>query len=256
MERPEQLPDLDWPVARAQEFAGMTLGLWAEYLSKLPDLPVSHAQTPIEVRAALARPIPDEPVADEELFAHLRELVFERGAQTGHGGWMAYITGAGTVPGGPASLLAAGINQNLGGWPLGPGATEIETQLLDWFAARLGLPTSTSGAFVSGGATANLIALTVARDALAGWDVRREGVSAGPPLAVYVSDDAHETIDRAADLLGLGTAAVRRVETDDRFRVVTAALRAAIEQDVGRGVRPLCVVGTAGTTELGAIDPL
>jgi glutamate/tyrosine decarboxylase-like PLP-dependent enzyme len=256
MERPEQLPDLDWPVARAQEFAGMTLGLWAEYLSKLPDLPVSHAQTPIEVRAALARPIPDEPVADEELFAHLRELVFERGAQTGHGGWMAYITGAGTVPGGPASLLAAGINQNLGGWPLGPGATEIETQLLDWFAGRLGLPSSTSGAFVTGGATANLVALTVARDALAGWDVRREGVSAGPPLAVYVSDDAHETIDRAADLLGLGTAAVRRVETDDRFRVVTAALRAAIEQDVGRGVRPLCVVGTAGTTELGAIDPL
>jgi glutamate/tyrosine decarboxylase-like PLP-dependent enzyme len=153
-------------------------------------------------------------------------------------------------------LLAAGINQNLGGWPLGPGATEIETQLLDWFAARLGLPTSTSGAFVSGGATANLIALTVARDALAGGDVRRDGMAAGPPLAVYVSDDAHETIDRAADLLGLGTSAVRRVETDDRFRVVPAAVRAAIEQDIGRGVRPLCVVGTAGTTELGAIDPL
>lgn len=256
MQRPEPLPDFDWSNERARGFAAAALDLWAEYLQALPELPVAHPQTPAEARAALARAVPDQPVSDDELFAHLRELMTERSVQTGHGGWMAYISGAGTVPGGPASLLAAGINQNLGGWPLGPGATEVETQLLNWFAERLGLPESTSGAFVTGGATANLLALTVARDALAGWDVRRDGVTAGPPLAVYASDDVHETIDRAADLLGLGSAAVRRIPVDERYRVRPAELAAAIERDVAHGVRPLCVVGTAGTTELGAIDPL
>lgn len=256
MRRPEPLPDFDWPTDRALGFGRQSLELWAEYLRKLPDLPVAHPQTPTEVRAALSRKVPDQPVSDEELFDHLRELAIERSVQIGHGGWMAYISGAGTVPGAPAALLAAGINQNLGGWPLGPGATEVETQLLDWFAARLGLPESTTGAFVSGGATANLVALTVARDALADWDVRRDGVAAGPQLAVYASDDVHETIDRAVDMLGLGSSAVRRIATDEALRVRPYALAAAIERDLGHGIRPLCVVGTAGTTELGAIDPL
>lgn len=256
MERPEPLPVLDWPHDQATAFGQAALDLWSEYLQKLPDLPVAHPHTPAETRAALARDVPAEPLADDDLLAHLRALMLERSTQTGHGGWMAYISGAGTVPGGPASLLAAGINQNLGGWPLGPGATEIENCVLAWFAHRLGMPATTSGAFVSGGATANLIALTVARDALAGWDVRRDGVAAGPPMAVYASHDVHETIDRAADLVGLGSAAVRRIATDDRYRVRPEALAASIERDVAAGVLPLCVVGTAGTTELGAIDPL
>lgn len=258
MQRPGPLPDLDWTPERAAEFGRTALELWTEYLRRLPGLPVTHPHSPAQTRAAVldGRDVPGEPLADDELLAHLRTVVFDHGAQTGHGGFMAFITGAGTVPGAPAALLAAGINQNLGGWPLGPAATEIENHVLAWFAARLGLPPEASGAFVTGGATANLMALAVARDALAGWDVRRDGVAAGPRLAVYASDDAHETVDRAADLLGLGTAAVRRVATDDRFRLRPDAVEAAIERDLADGVRPLAVVGTAGTTELGAIDPL
>lgn len=257
MQRPEPLSDLNWSSERATAFAQATVELWTEYLGRLPDLPVVHPHTPAETRAAvLGRAVPDKPVSDDEILTHLRDVVFDHGAQTGHGGFMAFITGAGTVPGAPASLLAAGINQNLGGWPLGPAATEIENHVLAWFAGRLGLPAQASGAFVTGGATANLMALTVARDTLAGWDVRRDGVAAGPPLAVYISDDAHETVDRAADLLGLGTAAVRRIATDERFRVRPDVLEEAIRRDLAAGVKPLCVVGTAGTTELGAIDPL
>ncbi len=258
MQRPEPLPDLDWTPDRAAEFGRTALDLWTEYLRRLPGLPVMHPHTPAETRAAVldGRGVPDKPMPDDDLLAHLRTVVFEHGAQTGHGGFMAFISGAGTVPGAPAALLAAGINQNLGGWPLGPAATEIENHVLAWFAARLGLPPESSGAFVTGGATANLMALTVARDALAGWDVRRDGVAGGPRLAVYASDDVHETVDRAADLLGLGTAAVRRIATDDRFRLRPDAVEAAIERDLADGVKPLVVVGTAGTTELGAIDPL
>lgn len=256
MPRPSPFDELAWDDARARAFGERVLDLWARYLEAIPDLPVGRRQSGAEVREAILRPVPDEPLADDEILAHLETLALERSAQPGHGGFMAYITGAGTVPGGPAALLAAGLNQNLGGGLLSPAATEIETHVLSWFAERFGLPASASGAFVAGGATANLMALTAARDALAGWDVRREGVAAGPPLAVYASEDVHDTIDRAADLLGLGSAAVRRVAVDERLRMRPDALAEAIAADEAAGVRPICVVGTAGTTEFGAIDPL
>lgn len=256
MRRPEPVTDLAWSPQRARDFADRVQALWLEHLEVQPQLPVFREEPLGALREAVRREVPDAPLDDDELVAYLRTLVLEHGTQTGHGGFMAYISGAGTVPGAPASLLAAGINQNLGGHVLGPAATELETHLLRWFAARLGLPATADGAFVSGGATANLMAMTVARDHLAGWDVRREGVAAGPPLAIYASDDVHDTIDRAADLLGLGSAAVRRVALDERMRVRPDALAAAIESDVAAGVRPIAVVGSAGTTETGAIDPL
>ncbi|WP_052668511.1 pyridoxal phosphate-dependent decarboxylase family protein [Nitriliruptor alkaliphilus] len=256
MNRTDPLPDLAWTPERAGAFGAMALELWQEYLTRLPELPVRRAATPAEVRAAVTRPVPDDPLPDDELFAHLRTLALENCTHTGHSGFMAYITGAGTVPGAPAALLAAGFNQNAGGWFISPGATEVETNLLTWFADRFGLPAGASGAFVAGGATANLMALTAARDHLADHDVRRDGVAAGRPMAIYASEDAHDTIDRAADLLGLGTAAVRRIPTDQRLRMPASAVAAAIEADRAAGVQPLVVVGTAGTTEFGAIDPL
>jgi aromatic-L-amino-acid/L-tryptophan decarboxylase len=256
MERPGELRELAWPAERARAFGEQVLDLWADYVEAVPLLPAGRDQSPAEVRAAVTRPVPDDPLPPPELVAHLRELMLERSIQPGHGGFMAYISGAGTVPGGPAAMLAAALNQNLGGWILSPAATEVETHLLSWFAERFGLPGEASGAFVAGGATANFMALAAARDALAGWDVRRAGMAAGAPLAVYASEDVHDTIDRAADLLGLGSDAVRRIGTDERLRVRADAVAEVIAADVRAGVRPLLVVGTAGTTEFGAIDPL
>jgi aromatic-L-amino-acid/L-tryptophan decarboxylase len=256
MERPEPVQDLAWDPERGRAFGAAVNDLWAAYLEALPELPVGRDQTPATVRSAVALPVPDEPLSETDLLAHLRELTLARSTQTAHGGFMAYITGAGTVPGAPAALLASGLNQNLGGWPLSPAATEIESHLLTWFAGRFGLPEHASGAFVTGGATANFMALAAARNALAGWDVRRAGVAAGAPLGVYASDDVHETVDRAADLLGLGSSAVRRIATDERLRVLPDALAAAIAEDRAAGVQPICIVGSAGTTEFGAIDPL
>lgn len=97
----------------------------------------------------------------------------------GHPRFMAYITGAGTVPGGPADLLAAAVNMNLGAWRLSPSATEVERHPVRWFAERFGLPDSAGGLFLSGGAMATFVALKVARDQCVPWDVRNRGVAAG-----------------------------------------------------------------------------
>jgi hypothetical protein len=103
---------------------------------------------------------------------------------------------------------------------------------------------------------ANFVACKCARDARLGIGVREAGVRAAGPAALYASTEAHVVIRRAADMLGLGSAAVRVVPVDDRQRMRVDALEAAVEADVGVGVVPVAVVATAGTTTTGAIDPL
>lgn len=248
--------DLDWPAARAEELGEEMVGLWAGYLSRLRELPVTHPKSVDEVRAAVARDVPDEPVPLPQLVAYLRTLVFENSTLTGHPGFMAYISGAGTVPGAAADLIAAAINQNVGGWRLSPGATEIELNLMRWFAARLRLPETASGFITTGGAMASLFGLTVARDVRAGWDVRRRGIAAGPPLTVYASAEVHTVNARACDMLGLGADALRLIDVDHELRLRVDLLREAIGRDRDAGEKPLAVIATAGTVGTGAIDPI
>jgi glutamate/tyrosine decarboxylase-like PLP-dependent enzyme len=248
--------DLAWDADRARDFGGQIVELWGELLERLPDLPVGTRATADEVRAAVTRAVPDDPVPIEELIASLRTLAFENATYTGHPGFMAYITGAGTVPGAAADLLAAALNQNVGGWRLAPGATEIELHLGRWFASRLGMPVGAGGYVTSGGAMAAFVALKAARDAKAGWAIRDLGTRAGPPLTIYASAQVHDVNTRAADMLGLGRDAVRIVSCDERLRMRTDALRAAIVRDVRTGHLPIAVVASAGSVSTGAIDPI
>jgi glutamate/tyrosine decarboxylase-like PLP-dependent enzyme len=153
-------------------------------------------------------------------------------------------------------MLAAGVNMNLGGWRLAPSATEIEMHLMRWFAQQFGLPETAGGLLTSGGAMANFIAMKAARDTRASWDVRKAGVAAGPPLTLYASQEVHVTTDRAADMLGIGSQAVRKIPVDDEYRLSVDALRESIARDRAAGATPFAVIGTAGTVATGAIDPL
>jgi glutamate/tyrosine decarboxylase-like PLP-dependent enzyme len=103
---------------------------------------------------------------------------------------------------------------------------------------------------------ANFVALTAARDARAGFDVRRDGVAAGPPLGIYLSTETHVVSIRAADMLGIGAANVRKIPVGDDLRIRVDELRAAVARDRADGVRPIAVVGNAGTVSTGAVDPL
>lgn len=255
-DRPSPVRDLDWAPERAAAFGRRAVDLWEELLRRLPDLPVTHGRPANEVHDAVALPVPEDPLPDDELFAHLADLLFERSMYPGHPRFLAYVSGAGTVPAAPADLLAAGVNMNLGGWGLSPGATELELHLTRFFAQRFGLPETSGGLIVSGGAMANFVALKMARDRVAGWDVRTAGVSAGPPLTMYMSAETHVVSSRAADMLGLGTDAVRIVDVGGDFRIRIDRLCDAIRADREAGSRPFAVVASAGTVATGAIDPL
>jgi aromatic-L-amino-acid/L-tryptophan decarboxylase len=254
-QRPEPVRDLDWDPDRARELGEDAVELWVELLARLPELPVSREFQADELREALAIDVPEEPLERGELLRHLRALMLENSMYPGHPGFLAYVSGAGTVPGAAADLLAAALNQNGGGFRLSPGATTIEDHLMRWLAGRFGLPAGAGGHVVAGGAVANLVALKVARDR-ASEEARESGVRDGPPLAFYASNESHVVQQRAADLLGLGSAAVRQIGVDDGWRMRPEALAEAIERDLAAGVVPAAVIATAGTTATGAIDPL
>ena len=248
--------DFAWDPDRARAFGEEVVALWGELLEGLNSLPVGGSATAAEVRAAVTRDVPNEPLSMEELIAALRVIVLEHSTYTGHPGFMAYITGSATVPGTAAALLAAAINQNVGAWRLSPAATEIELHLGRWFAKRLGLPTTAGGYVTSGGAMAAFMALKAARDARAGWSIRELGTRAGPPLTIYASGQVHDVNTRAADMLGLGRDAVRIVSYDDDLRMRVDALRSAVRRDIKNGYKPIAVVATAGSVATGAIDPI
>ena len=255
-QRPAPVTDLAWSSERANAFGGAVLDVWTELLERLPDLPVNRELDPAEVARAVALPVPEEPMAVPDLVEHLRELAFEQSLLIGHPGFLAYICGAGTIPGAATELLAAGLNPCLGGYRLGPGAAEIELHLTRWLAGRFGLPEGAGGMIMSGGAMANFVGLKCARDEKLGVEVRERGVREHGPVALYASEEAHVVIRRAADMLGLGSGAVRAIAIDERQRMRVDELEAAIERDRAAGVRPLAVCATAGTTTTGSIDPL
>lgn len=255
-EAPRPVTDLAWGADQARDLGGEVVALWGELLDRLASLPVGGRASAAEVRAAVTRPVPDEPLSTNELVETLRTIALQHSTYTGHPGFMAYITGAGTVPGAAADLLAAALNQNVGGWRLSPAATEIELHLGRWFAQRLGLPESAGGYVTSGGAMAAFVALKAARDARAGWSIRELGTRAGPPLTVYASAQVHDVNTRAADMLGMGRDAVRSIPCDDELRMRPEALGAAIDRDERNGQKPIAVIATAGTVSTGAIDPL
>jgi aromatic-L-amino-acid/L-tryptophan decarboxylase len=256
VDSPRRFSDLSWSAERATEWAARAAALWSELLEALPSKPVARAWADGEVRKAVALDIPAQPLSDDAIFGHLRDLMFDYSVYPGHPRFMGYISGPGTVPGAIGDLLAAVLNQNLGGWRLSPAATEIELALVRWFAGRFGLPDGSGGLLSSGGAMANFTCLKVARDRGAGWNVRSHGMRAHPALLIYASGEVHAVVRRAADMLGLGIDAIRDLPVDERYRLRVDALKAAIARDRAAGMQPLAVVGSAGTTATGSIDAL
>jgi len=256
MSAPEPFRDLDWDPKRARELGERALDLWVEFLEKLPSLPIDRGERADAVRAAVTLDVPDEPMPLDELMARVRSLVLEHSMYPGHPGFMAYVSGAGTVPGAAADLIAAAVNQNVGGWRLSPGASELEQHLTRWLAKQFGLPEGSGGILTSGGALANFVGLKAARDHVGGEGIRRRGIQGEPPMYVYTSAEVHSVVDRAADMLGLGTESVRHIATGPDYRVRVNEMRASIERDIAEGARPIAIVASAGTVATGAIDPL
>ena len=249
---PETLDPADWSEALAisRQIAEDAVA----YLRDVRARPV-WKEMPPDVRAVFDAPLPTKPEPLAAVYREVVQTVMAYPMGNVHPRFWAWYMGASNFTGALGDFLAAIQGSNLGGG--NHAAALMDRQVVDWFKAMVGFPRSASGTLVSGGSMGNLIGLAVARNVKAGVDVRELGVAAiEKPLCFYGSDQIHSCHRKAVEALGLGNRALRRIPTDRALRIDLDKLRAAIAKDRAEGLKPCCVIATAGTVNTGAIDDL
>jgi aromatic-L-amino-acid/L-tryptophan decarboxylase len=252
----ETLDPADW-----DEFARVAHAIVDDaiaYTKGVRDRPVWQP-VPEAIRAGFQAPVPREPTPLAELRRELNERLMPYPMGNIHPRFWMWYMGASNLTGALGDFLAAVNGSNLGGG--NHAAALLDQQVVDWLKQLLGFPPGASGTLVSGGSVANLIGLTVARNAMAGvmdgLNLREEGVGAlTHPLRFYGSDQIHSCHQKAVETLGLGNRALRRIPTGADCRLDLAALERAIAEDRAAGWQPACVIATAGTVNTGAVDDL
>jgi aromatic-L-amino-acid decarboxylase len=226
-----------------------------EYLRSVRDRPV-WVHAPQAVKDHFTLPLPMDPQPPEEVYEEFRRYVLPYPAGNIHPRFWGWVIGTGTLSGAFAEMLAAGMNPNCGGLDH-HSANHVENQLISWFKEIFGFPPGSSGLLTSGCSASNLIALAVARNTKAQVDIRRRGLQGiGRPMVLYGSEEIHSSLQKAVELLGLGSDSLSTVAVDEGFRIDTGKLEEAIAADRKRGFLPICVIGAAGTTNTGAVDDL
>lgn len=224
------------------------------YLENVRERP-AWQPIPPQVKDNFKQPLPTTPTDAETVYQEFLENILPYPLGNIHPRFWGWVLGTGTPIGMLAEMLASGMNCSLGGGE--QVAVDVELQVIEWLKEMMGFPMDSSGLLVSGGSMANLIGLTVARNTLAGYDVRSRGMrDMVRPMTLYCSQETHSSIQKAAELLGLGSESVRKIAVNAYFEIDVAALEAAILEDKAQGFQPFCIVGCVGTTNTAAIDDL
>ena len=239
--------------------AGHQLVDWiGGYLENAERYPIQSRARPGELRDALPRAAPKTGESMEAILADVERYIVPGLTHWNHPGFFAYFAISGSGPGVLAEFLSAAFNAQGMMWRTSPAVTELEEVALAWLRRLLGLPDTFEGVIYDTASISTLHALAAARqEAVPG--ARERGLAGRPelsPLRVYCSEHAHSSVDKAVIMLGLGQAGIRRIDTDDRFRMRADALAAAIDDDRRSGVTPLAVVATIGTTAVTSVDPV
>ena len=237
----------------------IAVDLAADHLARSATHPVFLPMTRQQRELLLNEPLPAVGIAPEASLRSAAEHVLTHPMGNGHPrffGWVNSPPAHGAVL---AELLAAAANPSVAGGD--HAAVYLERCVTRWIMELVGFPTAGSmGLLTSGGSIANLVGLAAARHWAAradGWNVREEGLQGGRPrLILYLTEEGHSCIRKDAELLGLGSSALRVVPVDEELRMRPDALRALARADRAAGLRPFCVAASAGTVNTGAIDPL
>jgi glutamate/tyrosine decarboxylase-like PLP-dependent enzyme len=245
------LDPADWAPTRA-----LAHRMLDEMLDRLEGIGQTPAwrETPSEVVAALAEPLPGDPQGLERVWEDFRRQVLPYSALNIHPRFWGWVMGSGSVEGMLGEMLAGALNLNAGGANV--AGTLVELQVLQWCRSMMGFPASSGAALVTGGSTANLVALAAARDAILGPEAEQGVQASGRRLSFYGSVETHNSVPKALRMLGIGSSGWRAVPTDSDFQIDLGRLQQMIAEDQAAGYRPAGIIGNAGTVNTGATDDL
>jgi aromatic-L-amino-acid decarboxylase len=256
------MPDSDFrgdvPPERFIEYGKRLVEWIGEYLANPERYPVVSRAKPGEIAAALPASPPRIGESLDDIIADFERVIVPGITHWNHPGFFAYFSISASAPGILAEMLTAALNVNAMLWKTSPAATELEDRALDWLRQMLGLRDGWSGHINDTASISTMLALAAAREAT-DLDVRERGMAGRgdlPVLRVYCSEHAHSSVDKGAITLGIGHENVVHVPADSAFRMRPAALRDAMLGDISRGMFPMAVVATVGTTSTTSIDPV
>ena len=230
--------------------------LIVEQVSQLDTRRVAPESTPSEIEKLFNEQLPESGVSLEAILKRFRDEIAPNSMLVPSPRYFGQFNPTPLPIGVWADALAAMLNQNAGAWRNGPASAMIEARTIRWLCDLVDYGPRSFGTLASGGSEANLLALKCARDN-AVKTIKDRGLRTAPgDLIIYASEQCHYSIDKSADLLGLGREGVRKIPTDERFHIRLKDLREAIQRDRANGAIVCCIVGVAGTTSTGVIDPL
>jgi glutamate/tyrosine decarboxylase-like PLP-dependent enzyme len=220
-----------------------------DFLDNIGELK-AYVTTKKKGSALLKSPVSDLPIDIDKALQLIEENVDTPGLNPASGGHLGYIPGGGIYYSALGDYMADIANRYAGIFFASPGAVRMENMLIDWMAKLVGYPQHTAGNLASGGSIANLIAIVTARDAfsLKGKDLDR--------TVIYLSEHVHHCLHKAIRIAGLGECIVRHVPLDEHYRMKSDELEKLIAGDKEKGLNPWLVIASAGTTDVGAVDPL
>ena len=258
---PGRHPELDSGLESLRQTGYAFVDLVLDYFTGLEGRRVYGPVSPMGLDDLFAEDLPEEGASFAELVQECRTKVFPNTMAIGSRRYFGMMNPAPLPVAVLAEALTAAMNQNAASWRHAPAGTAIEKRVIRWLCDLFGLPETSFGTFVDGGSLANITGLKLAINRALGRHLSQLDNDAppGPEMArltFYVSDQGHYSFTKAVDLLGLGRGQLRKLPTDQLYRIDLQALEAAITEDVAAGLKPCCVIGIAGTTNTGSIDKL
>ena len=249
--------DTDSLSAQHEQIGRAVVKLITEHAARLESLPINSGATPNDLKKLFDEPLPVAGTPPETILDQFARDIAAHAQQVPSPRYFGQFNPTPLAIGVWADALCSSLNQNAGAWRNGPTSAMVESQVIRWLCELIGYGDGAFGVLASGGSEANLIALKCARDRASGPKVSNQGVrSLDQELTIYTSEQCHFSVEKSLDILGHGRESLRKIKTDDRFHIRLDDLRAAIKADIDAGRRPCCIVGVAGTTSTGVIDPL
>jgi aromatic-L-amino-acid/L-tryptophan decarboxylase len=226
----------------------------ADYFDQAGDHRVFPDVDPDLLERIFDEPLPQEGRDMAEVMRELEKKLLPYCTNVNHPGYFGLITPTPTPAGVLGDFMASALNQNPGAYSIGPSAVEMEKRTVRWLNDLVGYGEEAGGNLTSGGMMANFIGIKLGRDAISGNDIQHTGIR--DRWAMYVSEERHVSVDKAVDSVGIGRQGLRKLPTDDQFRMKIDALENAIRDDRANGIKPMCVIGMGGTTNTGSVDNL
>ena len=228
----------------------------ADYFENVRDYAVKSQVKPGKIIQQLPEGPPSEGEPFERIFEDFKKVVMPGMTHWQHPSFFGYFPANNSMPSVLGEMLMATLGAQCMIWQTSPAAAEMEERVMEWLGQMIGLPSGFTGVIQDTASTATLCSILTAREVRSEYRCNDVGLRGAPVYAVYGSTETHSSIEKAVKIAGLGKENLRKVAVDENYALDPKALEEAIKADMDKGVVPLCVIATLGTTGSTAIDPL